>query len=70
MQKRHSKENTETGKNLIWGRSSEFSLLGIKFSVNLEKMKELNFDPLIVKTREVLSKWKKDFSLPWARSQF
>ena len=64
--KRHSKEKIETGKNLIWG-SSEFYLLGIHFSVSLDKLSQLNFDPIIIKIRELLEKWKKRLLTPLGR---
>ena len=64
--KRHSKEKIETGKNLIWG-SSEFYLLGIQFSVSLDKINKLNFDPIIIKIRELLEKWKKRLLTPLGR---
>ena len=53
-------------KNLIWG-SSEFYLLGIHFSVSLDKLNRLNFDPITIKIRELLDKWKKRLLTPLGR---
>ena len=61
--KKYSKDKIETGRNLIWG-NSDFNLLGINFSVNLNDIPDNNYDSLIVKIKELLVKWKKRYLTP------
>ena len=61
--KKLSTDKFETSKPLVWG-NSEFNLLGIKFSVNLECMVDLNFKPLIDDVKLTLAKWRKRFLTP------
>ena len=40
--KKHAKEKFDTGKNLVWG-NTDFNLLGINFSVDLNCMEDINY---------------------------
>ena len=53
--KKHSKEKLNVSVNLDW-RCSEFTLLGIKFSTDMEKMS--NFTPALAKMKNEVKKWK------------
>ena len=55
--KKHSKEKLNMSVNLDWG-CSEFTLLGIKFSTDMEKMSDANFTPGLVKMKNEVKKWK------------
>ena len=55
--KNHSKEKLNVSVNLDWG-SSEFTLLGIKFSTDMEKMLDANFTPALAKMKNEMKKWK------------
>ena len=44
--KRHSTDKINTTCNLAWG-ATDFNLLGINFSTDLERITELNFSPAI-----------------------
>ena len=48
----------DTYENLLWG-ASEFDLLGIRFSVDLENITTLNFTPILNKCEKILYKWKR-----------
>ena len=41
-----------------------FRFLGIEFSVDLCKMMDLNFKPLIIKTENILKSWRKHYLTP------
>ena len=49
--------------NLEWN-ITEFKLLGIMFSVDLHKIPNLNFEPLLGKVKCILSTWKKRHLTP------
>ena len=55
--KKMCKEKLKTNINLNWG-DTEFTLLGITFSVNLGEMIEINFRKAIVKMQNELKNWK------------
>ena len=59
--KKHSKEKLNVSLNLDWG-CSEFTLLGIKFSTDMEKMSDANFTPALAKMKNEVKKWKKQSS--------
>ena len=61
--KKHAKEKIDTGKNLVWG-NTDFNLLGIKFSVDLNCMEDMNYKHSIESVKELLNKWKKRFLTP------
>ena len=48
--KKHSKDKLNVSVNLDWG-CSEFTLLGIKFSTDMEKMSDANFTPALAKMK-------------------
>ena len=50
--KRHSQDKIETKYSLEWN-VTEFRLLGVTFSVDLNNMSKLNFDPLIEKINKI-----------------
>ena len=61
--KKHVKEKIDTGKNLVWG-NTDFNLLGINFSVDLNYMEDMNYKHSIESVKELLNKWKKRFLTP------
>ena len=61
--KKHAKEKIDTGKNLVWG-NTDFNLLGINFSVDLNCMEDMNYKYSIESVKELLNKWKKRFLTP------
>ena len=58
-----SKDKFKTKSSLLWG-SSEFTLLGTCFSVNLASIEDLNYNPLIANIKEMLARWKKRYLTP------
>ena len=56
--KRHSQDKIETKYSLEWN-VTEFRLLGVTFSVDLNNMSKLNFDPLIEKINKILNQWRR-----------
>ena len=56
--KKHSKDKLKTNYSLEWN-VTEFSLLGIKFSVDLNNISKLNFSRLTSKIAEIRNHWKK-----------
>ena len=61
--KRHSKDKLNVGKDLIWG-ASDFTLLAIKFSVDLSNMIELNYLPAINNLEKLLNLWSHRYLTP------
>ena len=61
--KKHSKDKFNIDFNLEWN-ATEFKLLGIMFSVDLHKIPNLNFEPLLGKVKSILSTWKKRHLTP------
>ena len=45
-----------------------FNLLGIKFSVDLDSIINLNYDPILDDINKISSVWKKDPSHLWVKS--
>ena len=43
-------------ENLEWG-TTKFNLLAVNFSVNLDEMLELNYNPVIASIKTLLSIW-------------
>ena len=62
--KKHAKEKTDTGKNLVLG-NTDFYLLRINFSVELNCMEDMNYNHSIESVKELLNNWKKDFDSSW-----
>ena len=56
--KRHSKDKIESQVKLVWG-TTEFELLGLHFSVDLELMPHLNYGPALNKVKKILNQWKR-----------
>ena len=52
--------------NLVWGET-KFQLLGIFFSVNLQEMVDLNFDPQKTKMSAVIKHWSRRILTPIGR---
>ena len=61
--KRYSKDKLDVGKDLIWG-ASDFTLLGIKFTVDLSNMIELNYLPAINNLDKILNLWSHRYLTP------
>ena len=55
--KNRSTDMYDTCENLLWG-ASEFDLLGIHFSVDLENITTLNFTRILNKCEKILYQWK------------
>ena len=56
-QKKNSKDKLEVSVKLDWG-DTEFTLLGLNFSVDLSKMLELNYSKTITKMLKEIKNWK------------
>ena len=61
--KRYSKDKIHVDKSLVWG-ANLFSPLGIKFSVDLDKMPDLNYTPVIESIKRLLHVWKQRHLTP------
>ena len=56
--KKHTKERLKVSLKLDWG-CTEFSLLGLKFNVELDKIILLNYEKAVLDIKEITQKWKK-----------
>ena len=56
--KKISKEKISTNQNLEWG-VTEFTFLGIHFSVDLNKMAEINYSKAVNKIEKLLNGWNR-----------
>ena len=54
--KKHSKDKLFISAKLDWG-SSEFSVLAIDFSVNLERIPQMNYTKALDKARKTMKNW-------------
>ena len=61
--KRYSKDKINTTCNFAWG-ATDFNLLGINFSTDLERITELNFSPAIKSIKKMLHVWHKRYLTP------
>ena len=61
--KKISRDKLNTVPQLQWGHSA-FDLLGIKFSVNLKEMTELNYNKYIQQSIEIANHWSKRYLTP------
>ena len=61
--KKHCKDKLNVTKGLVWGKYT-FNFLGIKFSVDLDKVINLNYGPILDKISKCLNVWKKRFRTP------
>jgi len=64
--KKFSKDKLEVNCNLVWG-STVFDLLGLKFSVNLKEMLDLNFDRAISQIENIFRHWNKRYLTPMGK---
>lgn len=51
---------------LDWNNTA-FDLLGIKFSINLEEMSELNYSPKLSEINKIMNQWKRKKLTPIGR---
>ena len=61
--KRHSKDKINTMCNLAWG-ATDFNLLGINFSTDLQQITEPNFSPTIKSIKKMLHVWHQRYLTP------
>ena len=61
--KKHTKEILCKNSTLSWGKT-DFKLLGITFSTNLEEIPTKNYEPLLKKVSQVINLWKKRILTP------
>ena len=61
--KKHCKDKLNVTKGLVWGKDT-FNLLGINFSVDLDLVINLNYDPILDDITKSLNVWKKRFLTP------
>ena len=59
----HCKEKLNVTKGLVWGKDT-FNLLGINFSVDLDFVINLNYEPILEDINKSLNVWKKRFLTP------
>ena len=64
--KSYCRDKLDVNTTLEWG-ITEFSLLGIEFSVDLERMVQLNYNKAIAKSKLVLENWKKRSLTPFGK---
>ena len=62
-EKQYSKDKLDGVADLAWG-TVEFNLLGIEFSVDFEKIIELNYNLAYSKTIKTLPRWKQRYLTP------
>ena len=56
--KKRSTDMYDTCENLVWG-ATEFDLLGLHFSVDLENITTLNYLPILNKCQKIINQWKR-----------
>ena len=61
--RKHCKEKLNVTKDLVWGNDT-FNLLGIKFSVDLDLVVNLNYESVLDDLNKSLNVWKKRFLTP------
>ena len=61
--KKHSKDKLKTKFPLQWGETA-FDLLGLKFSVNLSEMINLNYNKYIEQAKSIINHWNKRYLTP------
>lgn len=61
--KKGSTDKLNTVPLLSWGET-EFDLLGLRFSVDLDKMPELNYDKYINQAKDTIRHWNKRYLTP------
>ena len=65
--RKHCKEKLNVTKGLVWGNDT-FNLLGIKFSVDLDLVVNLNYEPVLDDLNKSLNVWKKGSLHLWEKS--
>ena len=55
--RKHSKDKLSVDANLDWG-TTQFDLLGLRFSVNLDEMTTLNYSLAFEKAKKLLQSWQ------------
>ena len=65
--KKHTKEILCKNSTLSWGKT-DFKLLGITFSTNLEEIPTKNYEPLLKKISQVINLWKKRILTPTGKN--
>ena len=61
--KRYSKDKLVTSPMLEWG-NTEFDLLGLKFSINLDNMIKINYEKYITQMKTTINHWNKRYLTP------
>ena len=56
--KKHSRDMYETPQKLDWG-TTEFNLLGLQFSVDLNKIPAMNYSLILNKIEKILIRWRR-----------
>ena len=64
--KRHSNDKINTMYNLVWG-ATDFNLMGINFSIDLERITEFNYSPTIKSIEKMLHVWHQKYLTPIAK---
>ena len=55
--KKHSKDKLDVTARLEWGVSN-FTLLGMEFSTDLEKIPEMNYDKILIQASKIIKSWQ------------
>ena len=55
--KKHSKDKLDVTVRLEWGVSN-FTLLGMEFSTDLEKIPEMNYDKILIQASKIIKSWQ------------
>ena len=58
---KHSKDKLNINVNLEWGLT-KFTLLGIKYLVNLKEIPKLNYESCYHKIKNILTSWKRNLT--------
>ena len=64
--KRFSKEKLKVSVDMEWG-ASQFTMLGLDFFTNLNKIPKHNYDKAILKMRTVVKKWNNYYLTPFGK---
>ena len=61
--RRHSKDKLITRPMLQWG-DTQFDLLGLRFTVDLNNMIDINYDKYITQSKDIINHWNKRYLTP------
>ena len=64
--KKFSKDELKVSEKLSWG-SSNFTLLGLKFSINLSEIPKINYDSVLHTIKREIEKWKYRHLTPFGK---